>query len=271
MSVQEEEINDEQSFHSPVPTTDAGSVSSPPPLLPRRSARPYLRHNVVLNLAETHSLPTLWTPHSDNDDEEEPILRSPIPFTALLDVTNHPHWSDTEDDDGSEYDGDDESEDHEEDDNLTVYHLVESSENVLGAEPIPLITPLPQVEGDPTDYENDERGPRRRRAPQTTTAAPEGGMVSFEDAMDDDLDDDDDDEDDESSSSSSQGSAMSVQHSAVVQQQPHQNDGLAGPIRISRRLSLQNDALLNDAKERADAMMYFGHRRHSMGDIMLAA
>ena len=269
-SGQGQESNGGTFLHSPVPTEDTGSISSPPPLR-RRRVRPFLRHDLILNLAETHPLPTLWSPHHDGREQNPTVVRSPIPFTTLVDIMDSPHWSDTEDDDNeSEYDGDDESEEREAGDDVAVY-LVESPDNIIGLASI--VTPLPQVEGDPTtDFEDETRG----ETPQTTTSRndTEAGFVILLSSSEDDMDGNCDDDSGDSSSNSQVGETPLQQYTVVHQQQQRrrrqqQRPNVGPAVRLSRRHSLHNEAFDDEARGRA--MMYFGHRRHSMGDIIIAA
>lgn len=266
--VREEEIEDDGGyFHTPV-VTDTGNSSTPssPPAPPRFTGRPYIGTHLILDLAHSNPLPAFWTPHRDgglSSDDEVPIanLRYPVTLTsALLDITNT-HWSDTEDDNDSDYDGDDESEDRDNETDLMVF-MVESDEN----DPAPLtpvVAPLPQVEGDPTSFEEEAI---EATGPNQELHVPEGNQEHSLDFMEDVAEIISSSEDEmgteyqeDSSSNSSLDLTVRVQPPAVFHAEPG--------IRYSRRHSLHGFNK-DDAPRREMLSM---HRRHSMGEVAMVA
>jgi len=265
--VPEDEIEDEGYMHTPVPTDH--SYSGSPPLLRRRMNPPFLGSNLILNLAENHPLPSLWSPHSDSTGDEATFsnLRYHIPFpSALLDITNT-YWSDAEDDNATEYYGDDESEDNEEDgDDLMVY-LVESNENILTSRPLASVTPLPRVDGNPSEYA-DEADESSRETTAEEASVEQGspdymeGVGNLVSSFEDDEHGNDEDEEESSDNGSSLNQSMQVQEESMPI-----NRNTERSIRYLRRHSLYSDAFGKEPLQRR--VMSF-HRRHSMGEIMIA-
>jgi len=266
--VREEEIEDESGhFHTPV-ATHTGAPSSPP-APPRFTSRPYLGTHLILNIAHSHSLPALWTPHRDgglsNTDDEVPTtnLRYPITLTsALLDITNT-HWSDTEDDNDSDYDGDDESEGRENESDLMVY-MVESDENDPAPVLSPMITPLPQVEGDPTSFEEEAAEVAAPIQEQQVQEGIQDALDSMEDVAEIISSSEDEmvtehEDDSTSTSTSSLDLTERVQPAAVFHAEP-------AAMRYSRRHSLHG---FNKDVPRRQMMSF--HRRHSMGEVAMIA
>jgi hypothetical protein len=264
--VREDEIDDEGYYQTPVVSTDGGSA---PPSPPRLTSRPHLGSHLVLNLVNWHPLPSLWTTHRDGDmssDDEMPAtsLRYPIAMrSALLDITNT-YWSDTEDDNDSDYDGDDEIEERQSRDDDVMVYMVESMDDI-SSPVLPSITPLPQVEGDPTSFEDDivaiaspEQEPRDEgedhQGSLDTMEVPDETTASSEDDMEYEQQDDD--------STSTTSSSSNV----AAQVQPAEYDTRASPIRYFRRLSLYDVG-----KETPRHQMLPFHRRHSMGEVAMVA
>ena len=262
-SVTEEEIDDEGYYQTPVVSTDGGSA---PPSPPRLTSRPHLGSHLVLNLVNWHPLPSLWTTHRDGDmssDDEIPAtsLRYPIAMrSALLDITNT-NWSDTEDDNDSDYDGDDEIEERQSRDDDVMVYMVESMDDILSPV-LPSTTLLPQVEGDPTSFEDDivaiaspdqefgNEGEDRQDFMDMLEVPDEVTALSEEET-----------EHEQDDSSSSSGSSY-----GAAQIQPEEYHTRASPIRYFRRLSLYDVG-----KESPRHQMLPFHRRHSMGEVAMVA
>jgi len=262
--VPEDEIEDEGYMHTPVPT-DHSYSGSPPPLR-RRMNPPFLGSNLILNLAENHPLPSLWSPQSDStgDEATSSNLRYHIPFpTALLDITNT-YWSDAEDDNATEYYGDDESEDNEEDGDGLMVYLVESNENIPISRSLAPVTPLPRINGNPSEYADDADESSRETSAEESSVEqgyPDymegvGALVSSSE------DDEHGNEEESGGNSSSLNLPMQVQEEpmSIIRNTERSN-------RYLRRHSLYSDAFGKEPMQRR--VMSF-HRRHSMSEIMIA-
>lgn len=265
-SLHEDEIDDEGYYQTPVVSTDGGSA---PPSPPRLTSRPHLGSHIVLNLVNWHPLPSLWTTHRDGDmssDDEIPAtsLRYPIAMrSALLDITNT-NWSDTEDDNDSDYDGDDEIEERQSRDDDVMVYMVESMDDILSPV-LPSITLLPQVEGDPTSFDDDfvtfasadhelgNEGDDHQGLIDTMEVPDATTVLSDEDTEHEQQHDD-----------SSCSSGTSSYGDAQVQ--PDEDHPRASPVRYFRRLSLYDVG-----KESPRHQMLPFHRRHSMGEVAMVA
>lgn len=262
-SVHEEEIDDEGYFQTPVVSTDGGSA---PPSPPRVTSRPRLGSHLVLNLVNWHPLPSLWTTHRDggmSSDEEIPAtsLRYPVALrTALIDITNI-NWSDTEDDNDSDYDGDDEIEERRSRDDDVMVYMVESTDEDTSSPPVsPLITPLPQVEGDPTSF---EEGIITIESPDQELRTEGDNHSVSPDTMEVEVDTSEDDTEYEQQVDESTSSGSSH---VATQGQPAEYPPRASPIRYFRRLSLYD---IGNESPRHQLMPF--HRRHSMGEVAMVA
>ena len=262
-SVTEEEIDDEGYYQTPVVSTDGGSA---PPSPPRLTSRPHLGSHLVLNLVNWHPLPSLWTTHRDGEmssDDEIPStsLRYPIAMrSALLDITNT-NWSETEDDNDSDYDGDDEIEERQSRDDDVMVYMVESMDDILSPV-LPSTTLLPQVEGDPTSFEDDIvaiASPDQEFGNEDEDRQEFMDMLEVPDEVTALSEEETEHEQDDSSSSS--GSSY-----GAAQIQPEEYHTRASPIRYFRRLSLYDVG-----KESPRHQMLPFHRRHSMGEVAMVA
>ena len=264
-SVHDDEIDDEGYYQTPVVSTDGGSA---PPSPPRLTSRPHLGSHVVLNLVNWHPLPSLWASHGDgamSSDDEIPAtsLRYPIAMrSALFDITNT-YWSDTEDDNDSDYDGDDEIEVRQSREDDVMVYMVESVDDISSPVSPLSITPLPQVEGDPTSFEDDIVAMASLDQELCAEGEDHEGSLDTMEVPDEitDLSQDDTEyevQDDDSTTSSNSSSHV------AAQVQPAEYLARPSPIRYFRRMSLC------DVGKESPRMMRF-HRRHSMGEVAMVA